>query len=65
MVSGLLVPLIAGLFFKAAYAPSAIAAMLVEGLTTVILTLWELPLPLGLDPNIFGITFATIIYIVI
>jgi SSS family solute:Na+ symporter len=62
MVSGLLVPLIAGLFLNAAHGPSALTAMLVGGLTTVVLTLSGINLPLDLDPNIFGITLSAISY---
>lgn len=65
LVSGLFVPLIAGLFMKAAYAPAAMTAMLTGGITTVLLTISGIPLPLGLDANIFGISLAAVSYYVV
>ncbi len=60
MVSGLFVPVIAGLFWKRATPAAAFTAMLSGGTTTLVLTILDTPLPYGLDPNIFGITFAII-----
>lgn len=60
MVSGLFVPIIAALILKRPSPTAALVAMILGGLTTLILTLSKLDLPLGLDPNIFGITAATI-----
>lgn len=66
MVSGLLVPLLAALFFRVRDSRAALAAMLSGGSTTLFLEitkmqeLWELPL--GLDPNIFGITVSFLVY---
>jgi solute:Na+ symporter, SSS family len=65
MVSGLLVPLIAALFFNNKCAPAALASMVSGGLTTVALTTSEVSLPLGLDPNIFGITTSLLIFITV
>lgn len=58
MVSGLLVPLLGALFFGSRNARAALAAMIVGGGTTVLLSLLEVRLPLGLDPNVFGISAA-------
>jgi SSS family solute:Na+ symporter len=63
MVSGLIVPVLAGLFTKKPSAPAALFAMLGGGLTTLILIISDLPLPLDLDANIFGITASLLIYI--
>lgn len=63
MVSGLIVPVLAGLFTKKPNAPAALLAMLGGGLTTLILIVINLPLPLGLDANIFGISASLLIYV--
>lgn len=66
MVSGLLVPLLAALFFRVKDSRAALAAMLGGGGTTLVLEiakmqeLWDLPL--GLDPNIFGIAVSFLLY---
>ena len=66
MVSGLLVPLLAAFFFKKKDAGAALVAMLVGGGTTLVLEILKISLdlgmPLGLDPNIFGISAAFIAY---
>ena len=63
MVSGLLVPLIAAMFFNKKNPASAIASMIAGGSTTIILTTLNVNLPLGLDANIFGITMSLLIFI--
>ena len=60
MVSGLFVPVIAALFVKNARPASAFWAMLLGGGTTITLIAGDWPLPLDLDPNIFGITLSFI-----
>lgn len=63
MVSGLLIPLIGGLFFKINAPNAAIAAMIVGGSTTVGLS-WAIEsLPYGLDANVFGISASLIIFV--
>ncbi len=66
MVSGLFVPLLAALFFKTKNPTAALWAMLVGGSTTVVLELLKkfeiAQMPLGLDPNIFGILVALGLY---
>lgn len=64
MVSGLLVPVVAGLFSKKPNSKAAMYAMIGGGMTTTILVLLNLSLPLGLDANIFGIAISLLIYIV-
>jgi len=65
MVSGLFVPVMAGLIVKNASSVAAFWAMLLGGLTTISLIIFGLPLPLGLDANIFGITLSIITFIVV
>ncbi len=69
MVSGLLVPLIAALFFKTKNSAAAIAAMVGGGSTTLLLEILKkeelIQIPFGLDPNIFGISLSLILYLTI
>ena len=62
MVSGLLVPLIAAMFFNCSNWLAALLSMIIGGITTVILTTFDIPLPFKLDPNIFGIISSLIIF---
>ncbi|GAB2625938.1 sodium:solute symporter family protein [Belliella aquatica] len=59
MVSGLLIPVLFGLFTKMHDPTAAMSAMLVGGFTTAILSLIDIALPLELDPNFFGV-FASL-----
>ncbi len=63
MVSGLFIPVLAGIFLKNRSSAGALWAMIAGGTTTLALILSGLELPLGLDANIFGITLAAIIYL--
>ena len=65
MVSGLLVPVIGALYWKKAHADGAFAAMITGGSITIFLSFSQIRLPLGLDPNIFGIGISAIIYLLI
>lgn len=58
MVSGLFVPVIAGLFFGQKSHLAAIASMLVGGISTASLTVLRVDLPFGLDPNFFGLSLS-------
>ncbi|MGY6560450.1 MAG: sodium:solute symporter family protein [Nitritalea sp.] len=55
MVSGLLVPILAGLYTPYRSNAAAIAAMLSGGTCTATLAYLDLKLPLELDPNFFGL----------
>ncbi|PKV75601.1 sodium:solute symporter family protein [Pontibacter ramchanderi] len=77
MVSGLFVPIIGALFWKRRSNVAAFCAMLVGGTTTILLQVTmnaegfvQIPflglsfgLPYGLDPNLFGLTAALVLYI--
>jgi SSS family solute:Na+ symporter len=62
MVSGLIVPVLAGLFTRKPDADAALVSMLVGGTTTIFLILLNTSLPWGLDVNIFGIGASLISY---
>jgi len=63
MVSGLFIPLLGAFFGKRKNSLAAIWAMMVGGSTTLILTEMNMVLPLGLDPNIYGISASLIIFL--
>lgn len=63
MVSGLFIPLLGAMFGKLKNKLAAIWAMFVGGTTTLVLTEMNVDLPLGLDPNIFGISASLIIFL--
>jgi len=74
MVSGLLVPVLGGLYWKKSSSSGAIAAMVTGGGFTLILTIlpeverifgfgYTPALPFGLDPIIFGVMAAIIVFI--
>ena len=63
MVSGLLVPILGALYWSKSSSAGAIGGMVMGGGTTIILTVLGTDLPFGLDPNIFGITAALLVFI--
>lgn len=65
MVSGLFIPVLAALYGKKPHARAAMLAMIIGGGTTLILSIAEVPLPLGLDANIFGITASALTYLLV
>ena len=65
MVSGLLIPVIMGLFSKDPSASAALASMITGGSTTVILILTETEIPFTLDENIVGLSASLITYLLI
>ena len=64
MVSGLFIPVLAGIFLKTRSTRGAFWSMITGGGLTLLLIIGRWELPLGLDANIFGITFATFIYLI-
>ncbi len=65
MVSGLIVPVLAGLFTQKPSTRAALISMITGGTTTIVLILSQVNLPLGLDVNIFGITVSLISYMMV
>lgn len=65
MVSGLFVPVIGAFFWKRSSSIAAMWAMLIGGGTTITLILINTKLPLGLDPNIFGITASALTFMLL
>lgn len=63
MVSGLLFPVIGAFFLKKRSPVAAFWSMLLGGGTTLVLTVTGIPLPLGLDPNIFGIATSALAFL--
>ncbi len=63
MVSGLFIPVLAGIFLKNRSTRGALWAMGTGGSLTLFLIINGWKLPWGLDANIFGIIFATLVYI--
>jgi solute:Na+ symporter, SSS family len=62
MVSGLLVPVLALLFYKKSTPTAAFWSMLTGGTVTLTLIITQMELPFGLDPNFFGILSAILIF---
>jgi solute:Na+ symporter, SSS family len=63
MVSGLFIPVLAGIFLKNRSTRGAFWSMLTGGGLTLFLIIAGWELPLGLDANIFGITLAVFTYL--
>ena len=64
MVSGLFIPVLAGIFLKNRSSRGALWAMVLGGTTTLSLILSGLSLPLGLDANFYGILLAAFTYLI-
>jgi SSS family solute:Na+ symporter len=65
MVSGLFVPIIFGLFTKNRNPIAALASMVSGGTTTLFLGIFNIPLPLDLDANFYGIITALVTYLIV
>jgi solute:Na+ symporter, SSS family len=65
MVSGLLVPLLAALFWGNTNPKAAMSAMVGGGLTTLILSIGGWPLLFDLDPNLFGVTMSLALFLLV
>lgn len=65
MVSGLFVPVVGMLIIKKPSPIAALFAMIIGGMTTLLLILLHINLPYELDANFFGITLSAITFILI
>ena len=65
MVSGLLVPVIGALFWRRSSPVAALWAMLLGGGFTLALIIMDYRLPLGLDPNVYGIAISAVTFTVL
>ncbi len=65
MVSGLLVPVIGALFWRRSSSPAAFWAMVMGGGSTLVLIVLDKKLPLGLDPNVYGIAISALSFILL
>ena len=65
MVSGLIVPVLAALFTRNPSSRAALLSMIAGGTTTTLLVVLNVPLPWGLDANIFGISLSLLVYLII
>lgn len=63
MVSGLFIPVLAGIFLKTRSSRGAFWSMIVGGTTTLSLIVSGLELPFALDANIYGILLAIFTYL--
>jgi len=62
MVSGLFIPVLAGIFLKKRSSGGAFWSMIIGGATTLFLIISSIDLPFKLDANVFGILLAVITY---
>ncbi|UCS93114.1 sodium:solute symporter family protein [Echinicola marina] len=65
MVSGLLVPILAGLFWNKRNPKAALSSMIIGGGVTAGLALSGTSLPLGLDANLFGLTASLAVFLLV
>ncbi|MEZ5103837.1 MAG: sodium:solute symporter family protein [Draconibacterium sp.] len=64
MVSGLFIPVLAGIFSKRRSSTGALWSMITGGGVTLFLIVIQIKLPFDLDPNIYGILLAAIVYLI-
>ncbi|WP_200976755.1 sodium:solute symporter [Echinicola sp. 20G] len=65
MVSGLLVPILAGLFWNKRNPNAALLSMIIGGSVTAGLAFSGIALPLGLDANLFGLTASLAAFLLV
>ena len=65
MVSGLLVPVLGMLWSKKKKPLAALMAMLFGGFSTLLLTFFEVNIPLGFDPILIGVLISLFLYLTI
>lgn len=65
MVAGLLIPVLAMIFSKKPNATAALWSMIIGGGSTLLLTAFDVSIPLGFDPILIGILCATFSYLAV
>ncbi len=65
MVSGLFIPVIGAFFWRRSNSTAALWSMLLGGGTTITLIILGINLPLGLDPNIYGISVSAVTFVIL
>ncbi len=65
MVAGMFVPVLVALVSKRPSSTAALASMVTGGVVSLGLIIWGINLPLGLDPIVFGIFGAGLVYVTI
>jgi solute:Na+ symporter, SSS family len=65
MVAGMFVPVLVALISKRPSPPAALASMVTGGVVSLGLIIWGIDLPLGLDPIVFGIFGAALVYMLV
>lgn len=65
MVAGMFVPVLVALISKRPSPPAALASMVTGGVVSLGLIIWGIDLPLGLDPIVFGIFGAGLVYLLV
>ncbi|WP_268224790.1 sodium:solute symporter family protein [Sinomicrobium oceani] len=65
MVSGLFVPVLGMLFAEKVKPYAALSAMLVGGCSTLIFSVFTIPIPFGFDPIIVGILSSALVFVAV
>lgn len=65
MVSGLFVPILAGLFWKLRSPTAALVSMILGGGVTAGLSMLTISLPFDLDPNFFGVSASLAAFLLV
>tara|TARA_R110002049_G_scaffold256629_3_gene432086 strand:+ start:1289 stop:2695 length:1407 start_codon:yes stop_codon:yes gene_type:complete len=65
MVSGLFVPILGLLYSKRVSYTAALSSMIIGGVTTISLELFNIKLPFDINANFFGILAASILFLII
>lgn len=65
MVSGLFIPILAGLFWNMRSPTAALVSMIMGGGVTAALSVLSISLPFGLDPNFFGVSASLAAFLLV
>jgi SSS family solute:Na+ symporter len=65
MVSGLFIPVLGMLILKKPSPKAALTAMISGGMTTLLLIVFSVDMPFGLDANFYGISLSAVLFIIV